>query len=257
MYQQMTIAVVIPALNEEQSIALVVRELKALSNDKGQPLIDDIVVCDNGSTDATDQQAARAGARVVYESAKGYGAACLKAMQALSEPDVVVFVDADRSVCVNEIDRLLESIDQGADLVIGSRDLGFQEPGALTPQQSIGNKLATRLISWLWKQPVSDLGPFRAIRFKALQMLAMNDKAFGWTVEMQVKAIQRGLVVTEVPVMSLKRIGHSKISGTVTGVIGAALGIFGMIAQLWWQEKFTQHKTTVAGWMANIFPSTK
>ena len=237
MYQLKKIAVVIPALNEEASIATVVRELKLLLDKNGNALIDDLVVCDNGSSDRTALYASEAGARIVHESIKGYGAACLAGIRALNSPDIVVFVDADHSVLAADVQKLLTPMSAGADLVIGSRVLGRRESGALTVPQRFGNWLAARTIRFIWNAKVTDLGPLRAICHDALLALQMESLQFGWTVEMQVKAIQAGLAVEEVPVASLKRIGQSKISGTVRGVIGAALGIFGTIFMLRWREK--------------------
>jgi glycosyltransferase involved in cell wall biosynthesis len=235
MYKMQTVAVVIPALNEANSIRNVVRELRSLNNNN-QPLVDDIVVCDNGSTDNTFSMAQSAGARVVEESERGYGAACLAALEALKSPDIVVFVDADHSIVVQEIYALLDNIISGADLVVGSRVSNLREAKALNLPQRVGNFMASRLIQFLWRYPVSDLGPFRAIKYPCLLQLNMQDKRYGWTVEMQVKAIINKMIVIEVPVSSLKRIGKSKISGTLSGVIGAATGIFGMIFTLWTQR---------------------
>ena len=238
------IAVVIPAFNEADSIAKVVRDVVALKEFPGtnhlEPLVDDIVVCDNGSTDATGQIAAEAGARVVQEYRPGYGSACLAAIAALKNPDIVVFIDGDRSVQVTETISLVEKISQGADLVIGARVTSKRERYALTPQQWFGNVLASRLIRLIWGTPVTDLGPFRAIRFSALHKIHMTDTTFGWTTEMQVKAIQLGMDIKEVPVSTLRRIGQSKISGTLKGTIGAAIGIFGMIFRLYNEEKASQ-----------------
>lgn len=241
-YHQKNIAVVIPAFNEEQSIAKVIRDISALRETPGTNnshlLVDDVVVCDNASTDATAQIAENAGARVVYESKSGYGSACLAAIAHLRNPDIVVFIDGDYSVRATETASLLEEIVKNdADLVIGSRVSSKQEKQALTLQQKIGNVLASFLIRLIWRQAVTDLGPFRAIKFSSLGKLQMQDQAFGWTVEMQIKAIQQGMKIVEVPVSTLKRIGKSKISGTVAGTIGAAIGIFGKIYCLYKQEK--------------------
>lgn len=237
MYYSKTVAAVIPAHNEQASIRTVVSELKALSGPDSTPLFDDIVVCDNASSDLTAKQATRTGARVVYEAQMGYGAACLAAIAQLNNPDIVVFVDADHSVVADEVFHLLAPLRKGADLVIGSRALGRSEPEALTWPQRIGNWLASHTIGLLWRYKVTDLGPFRAICYQSLKRLQMQDQRYGWTVEMQVKAIQYSMVVVEVPVTSLKRIGKSKISGTLKGCIGAALGIFGTIFKLHVQEK--------------------
>lgn len=243
-YHHKKVAVVIPAFNEADSIAKVVRDVLALREFPGtnqlEPLVDDVIVCDNGSTDNTANLALEAGARVVYEGIAGYGAACLTAIEALKNPDIVVFIDGDRSVLANETIQLLEKVCEGADLVIGARVSAKREKYALTPQQWFGNVLASALIRLIWHEPVTDLGPFRAIRYSALRKLHMSDPTFGWTTEMQVKAIQLGMDMREVPVSTLRRIGQSKISGTVKGTIGAAIGIFGMIFRLYNEEKANQ-----------------
>ena len=243
-YRRKKIAVVIPAFNEAESIAKVVRDVLALREFPGtnllDPLIDDIVVCDNASTDGTAEIAINAGAYVVHEPKPGYGNACLTAIKALRDIDVVVFIDGDRSVLVTETISLLEKISEGADLVIGSRVASKREKHALTPQQWFGNVLASSLIRLIWNEPVTDLGPFRAIRMSALRKIHMIDPTYGWTTEMQVKAIQFGMDIKEVPVTTLRRIGQSKISGTLKGTIGAAIGIFGMIFRLYSEEKASQ-----------------
>lgn len=226
MYHGKTIGVVIPAHNEEQSIALVVRELVELG------FVDQIVVCDNASSDATVSEAQDAGAHVVSEPEKGYGAACLKAMAELTDTDCTVFVDGDHSVCANELAILLDAWLDGAQLVIGSRTLGEMEAGSLTPHQRWGNRLASFLLTTLWSTPVTDLGPYRVMDTAALTGLAMRERTFGWTVEMQAKALAAGLTVTEVPVTSLRRIGVSKVSGTWRGSLGAAIGILSTIAKI-------------------------
>jgi len=221
-----TVDAVIPALNEAGAIALVLDALP-------RPLVRRIVVCDNGSTDGTAEIAADHGAIVVREPRRGYGAACLKALAALDAdpPDVVLFLDADRSDDPAEAGWILEPILAGrADLVIGSRTLGTREPGALTPQARVGNWLATRLLLTLYGVRFTDLGPFRAIRYQALLALGMRDRDFGWTVEMQVKAARAGLRAAEVPARYRRRIGRSKISGTLSGSVRAAIKILGTIA---------------------------
>ena len=232
----MTVAVVIPALNEEQSVGRVVREVLSLQNPDGSMVVDDVVVCDNGSEDATAARAQEAGARVVYERSPGYGSACLAAIHALKTPDVVVFMDADHAFVAAQTTRLLDCIAGGADLVIGSRTLGRQEPGALAPGQALGNRIICALLYLLWRQRVTDLGPYRAIRMQALRRLDMADTRFGWTVEMQVKAFQQNLSVVEVPVDTRARIGKSKISGTLRGAVNASAGILGMIIKLRWRQ---------------------
>lgn len=200
---------------------------------QGHTLIDRIIVCDNGSTDDTASLAAASGAIVTYEPERGYGAACLAALAVDVQKDIILFVDGDHSVVATEIPSVIAPILNGADLVIGSRTLGSSEKGALSIPQRFGNALASFLISKLWSANVTDLGPFRAITQQALQDLQMTDRKFGWTVEMQVRALQLDKVVTEVPVSTLRRIGKSKVSGTVRGVIGAGHGILGTIFKLY------------------------
>ena len=226
-----------PARDEERDIGAVVGELLALADERGHPLIDDFVVCDNGSADATAERARQAGARVVRQQKPGYGIACLSALDALEPVDIVLFTDGDRSFKAADAPRLLEAVANGADLAIGSRTLGQMEPGALSAPQLLGNRLAGFLIKRLWRQEVTDLGPYRAIRAEALERLNMQDTAFGWTVEMQVKAIQKGLKVVEAPVDTLRRrFGKSKVGGTLKGVIGAGVGILSVIATLRWRQ---------------------
>ena len=237
MYRGLTIGVVVPARDEERNVGAVVGELMALRGDGGGALVDDFVVCDNGSTDATAQRARAAGARVVREETPGYGIACLTALGALRPVDVVVFTDGDRSFVAGQCVRLLDAIADGADFAVGSRALGRREPGALSPPQILGNRLAGILIRLLWVERVTDLGPYRAIRAGALRRLDMQDRAYGWTVEMQVKAIQHRLRMVEVPVDTVRRrFGVSKVGGTVRGVVGASIGILSMIARLRWRQ---------------------
>ena len=233
MYERLTVGAVIPARDEADSIGAVVGELLALRARAGQAVIDDVVVCDNGSSDATAQRARAAGGRVVVEPTPGYGRACLAALAALRPVDVVLFVDGDQSCEVAQALDLLQGIAAGNDLVIGARVAGRREPGALSPPQIAGNRVASVLIRLLWGRRVTDLGPFRAIRADALRRLDMRDTAYGWTVEMQIKAIQVGLRVVEQPVSSRRRrFGRSKVGGTVRGVIGASAGILGTIVRL-------------------------
>ena len=233
MYKGLSIGAVIPACNEEDNIGAVVGALLDLRTDAGSRVVDDVVVCDNGSTDATARRAHVAGARVVVEETAGYGRACLTAIAAFDPVDVILFVDGDQSFEIRQALDLLVAIVDGADLAIGSRVLGRMEPGALSVPQIAGNRVAGLLIRLLWGQVVTDLGPFRAIRADALRRLDMRDTAYGWTVEMQVKAIQLNLRIVEVPVNTLRRrFGISKVGGTLKGVVGASIGILGMIARL-------------------------
>jgi glycosyltransferase involved in cell wall biosynthesis len=210
------IALIIPALDEEHAIGNLLESVD-------RRLVRDVIVGDNGSRDGTAAIARARGAEVVHVAERGYGAACAGALTRLAhDVDVVVFMDADGSDDPAEIARLLEPIERGlADLVIGSRVLGIVEPGALTPQQRFGNWLATHLITWIYGHRYTDLGPFRAIRRELLDRIAMRDRRYGWTVEMQVRALQLEARVAEVPVRYRKRVGKSKISGTVMGVVKA------------------------------------
>jgi glycosyltransferase involved in cell wall biosynthesis len=242
-YHHQRIAVIIPAFNEALSIKLVVTELLNLKSPhkSDQPLIDDLIVVNNGSTDGTAEIAKRAGANVFSEFRQGYGYACLRGIEQLERvgcraPNVVVFVDGDHSVDVSELVTLVQTIGEGNDLVVGSRARHLQEAQSIGPHQQFGNDLASSLIAFLWNKPISDLGPFRAIRYSALKQLNMQDQGFGWTAEMQIKVIQAGFSYKEVPVTSLRRIGVSKISGTVRGTIGAAIGIFSMVFKLYWSD---------------------
>ncbi len=230
----MNISVIIPALNEEKSLGLV---LKALGESFHR-----IIVADNGSRDATAELARMAGATVVKEPRRGYGSACLKGMAALPEDtDIVLFLDGDFSDYPEEWPCLTEPIANGiADLVIGSRVRGKHEKGALLPVARFGNWLSTRLIAWIWGVHFTDLGPFRAIRWKALQELGMRDPDFGWTVEMQIKAAAAGLRCMEVPVSYRKRVGQSKVSGTVMGSVRAGIKILYLIfREAWFKSKLT------------------
>ena len=199
-------------------------------NDIPKHLVRDIIVCNNGSSDQTAQVAAAAGAIVVNQPKKGYGNACLKGMEYIAQksvkPDIVVFLDADYSDHPEEMSLIIAPITEGvADLMIGSRALGARESGSMTPQQVFGNWLATRLIRLFFNTSFTDLGPFRAIRYDKLLDINMIDKNFGWTVEMQVKAAKRKLRCMEIPVTYRRRIGVSKVSGTVKGTILAGYKI--------------------------------
>ena len=214
MRNKKTVAVIIPAFNEEQSIAKVISAIPEW--------VDDVLVVDNGSTDQTIQMAAHTRAKVITEHQKGYGAACYRGIEEMQEADIIVFLDADFSDYPEEMHLLVDPITEDqVQMVIGSRTLGEAEPGALTPQQRYGNALACFLIKLFWGKSHTDLGPFRAISSAALRQIDMQDRGFGWTVEMQIRAIQEGMDVLEAPVGYRKRIGKSKISGTVTGVIMA------------------------------------
>lgn len=237
MYKGYRVGAVAPARDEERDIGAVVGELLALADEQGRPLIDDFVVCDNGSRDATAERAREAGARVVRQRTPGYGIACLSALEALEPVDMVLFTDGDRSFQAADSLKLLEAVAAGADLAIGSRTLGRMEPGALSAAQLLGNRLAGFLIKRLWRREVTDLGPYRAIRMEALKRLNMQDRTFGWTVEMQVKAIQQGLKLVEAPVDTMRRrFGKSKVGGSLKGAIGAGVGILSMIAALRWRQ---------------------
>lgn len=224
----MDVTVIIPAYNEEQALPLVLQELRA------QPVAE-IIVVDNGSTDRTAEVARAAGARVVSEPRRGYGQACQAGLRALAPAcEIVVFLDADHSDYPDDLPALLEPIRADrADLVIGSRVLGQAAAGSLTPQQRVGNGLACWLMARRFDQHFTDLGPFRAIRRPALDRLRMSDPAFGWNVEMQMKALNAGLRLEEVPVRYRPRIGRSKISGTLSGTLRAGFGILTTLAKYW------------------------
>lgn len=219
----MIVDVIIPALNEEEAIAKVVGDIP-------KEIVRNIVVVDNGSTDKTAEAAREAGALVHTQNERGYGAACLKGIEVLSNfepvPELVVFLDGDYSDHPEQMHQVIAPIlNNSADMVIGSRALGNREPGAMMPQQRFGNWLATFLIRFLYKFRYSDLGPFRAISWKALEEINMQDRDFGWTVEMQIKALKKGIRVSEVPVDYRQRRGHSKITGTVKGTFMAGYKI--------------------------------
>lgn len=226
-----SVTVVIPALNEEESLPLVLTDM---------PAVGQVIVVDNGSTDTTATVAARYGATVVTEPQRGYGAACLAGLRKIedqiadggSPPSIVVFVDADYSDHVDLLPSLVEPIfDQQADFVLGSRLLGKREPGAMPPASTWGNRLACFLMRVLFGGRYTDLGPFRAIAYTDLKSLQMNDENFGWTVEMQIKATKASLRTIEVPVPYRCRIGTSKISGTISGCFNAGGKILYVIAK--------------------------
>ena len=215
----MNVSVIIPAFNEEESIGKVIADIP-------KTCVQEIIVVDNGCLDRTAEVARAAGARVIREERKGYGSACLAGIAALNAPEIVVFLDGDYSDFPSEMPLLLQPILAGeAEMVIGSRIRGVCERGALLPQARFGNALATFLIRLLFRVRYTDLGPFRAIRHERLLAMDMQDKTFGWTGEMQVKAAKMGLRVCEVPVSYRKRIGQSKITGTVKGTILAGYKI--------------------------------
>lgn len=220
----MRIDVVIPALDEEQALPFVLAELP-------RARLRRVIVADNGSRDRTAAVAREGGAEVVHEPRRGYGYACLCALRAIAHepPDVVVFLDGDRSDRPGELLLLIEAIEEGADLVIGSRARGVREWGALTPQQIVGNAIACRALRAMYGVRFSDLGPFRAIRWEALQRLAMREGTYGWTIEMQIKAARMGMRCAEVPVSYRRRIGHSKVSGTLRGTVLASAVISTML----------------------------
>ena len=225
--------VVIPALDEEQALPAV---LAALPRAGPGWHVRRIVVADNGSRDRTAAVARDAGAEVVHEPRRGYGAACLAALAHLHEapPDVVLFVDADFSDDPAQAPQVLAPVVAGdAELVVGSRALGEREPGALTAAQAFGNALAASLLRACWGVHVTDLGPFRAIRWPALVRLRMRDRDFGWTVEMQARALAAGLDVREVPVRYRRRqAGRSKVAGTLRGATAAGWKILWTIARV-------------------------
>lgn len=213
--------VIIPAFNEEEAIGKVIEEIPA-------GWVTETIVVSNGSTDQTEAVAAAAGATVLVENRRGYGSACLKGIAYARNrmPDMLVFLDGDHSDYPEEIPNLLAPILQNkADLVIGSRVLGKKEKGSLSPQQVFGNWLATKLLRLIYGVHYTDLGPFRAIRFDQYEKLGMKDPDYGWTMEMQVKAAKQGIKSLEIPVRYRKRIGESKVSGTLKGSIMAGYKI--------------------------------
>jgi len=226
------IDVIIPAYNEEQSIGNVLQDIP-------KTLVREIIVCNNASKDSTKAVAVANGATVVDQPLKGYGNACLKgiahikAKPVAEQPDIVVFLDGDYSDHPEEMIKLIEPIlEDKMDMVIGSRALGDMEKGAMMPQQIFGNWLATTLIKFFYNYQFTDLGPFRAIRWDKLVEIDMQDRDFGWTVEMQVKAAKYGFKCTEVPMTYRKRIGVSKVSGTIRGTILAGHKILWTIFKL-------------------------
>ncbi len=220
------IKVIIPAFNEADSIARVIADIP--------DLVDEVIVVSNNSTDDTEVNAKKAGATVLTEPRKGYGYACLKGMHYIAKqtrnPDVVVFLDGDYSDYPDEMPKILQPIlNEGKDFVVGARVRRWREKGSMTFPQIFGNKLATTLMKIFFNSRFTDLGPFRAITYEKLLQLKMEDKTYGWTVEMQLKALRQNLSYTEVPVHYKNRIGVSKVSGTVKGAIFAGVKILGWI----------------------------
>ena len=226
----MTIAVIIPALDEEAAIGEVVREVP-------RDLVEEIVVVDNGSIDRTAEVARAAGARVIHEPLRGYGAACLAGAMAVKDADILVFLDGDRSDDPAEMPVVLRPIlDDRADLAVGSRTSGLTEEGALTSHQRFGNRLVTGMVWLLYGLTLSDIGPFRAIRGPVLWDLGMEHKTYGWPVEMIVKAAKKGYRIVNVPVSCRKRIGRSKVAGTMKGSILAGYHLLSTTMRYAWRR---------------------
>ncbi|MFY0712591.1 glycosyltransferase family 2 protein [Seonamhaeicola sp. NFXS20] len=220
------IKVIIPAYNEADSIGKVIKDIPNI--------VEEIIVVSNNSTDNTEANAKKAGATVLTENRKGYGYACLKGMNYIAEnkkkPDIVVFLDGDYSDYPDELTKIVEPIiNNNIDFVIGARVKKLRESGSMTKPQIFGNWLATTLMKLMFGSKFTDLGPFRAIKYEKLLALKMEDKTYGWTVEMQLKALKQKLTYTEVPVNYRNRIGISKVSGTVKGAIFAGIKILGWI----------------------------
>ena len=220
------IAVIIPAFNEAQAIGHVLDAIPEQVNT--------VVVVDNNSTDPTAETAKKHGAVVLSEKRQGYGYACLKGIDYLkaTPPDIVVFLDADYSDYPEEMDKLVNPIiESKVDFVVGARTPELREKNSMTPQQIFGNALACTLMRWLYGSEFSDLGPFRAIRWKKLLELNMTDKTYGWTIEMQLKILKKNINYIEIPVKYRLRIGESKVSGTLKGTIFAGIKILGWIGK--------------------------
>jgi len=216
------ITVIIPARNEAAALPKVLQSIPDYVNE--------VIVADNGSTDGTSKVAQAYGATTIYVETPGYGRACLAGIDAAQPTDIIVFLDGDASDYPEDMYKLLAPIlDDSVEFVIGSRLRGEREKGSLTPQQAFGNRLACFLMTLFWKSRFTDLGPFRAIRAQALDGLNMQALTFGWTVEMQVRALKQNIPYAEIPVRYRKRIGVSKISGTVKGVILAGYYILSTI----------------------------
>ena len=220
------IKVIIPAFNEEDSIAHVIKEIP--------DIVQEVIVVSNNSTDHTESVAENAGATVLKEPQKGYGFACLKGMEYIAEqevkPEIVVFLDGDYSDYPEELTKIVNPIiEKDIDLVIGARVKNLRESGSMTFPQIFGNWLATSLMKLFFNAKFTDLGPFRAIKYDKLLDLEMVDKTYGWTVEMQLKALKKHYSYTEIPVRYKKRIGVSKVSGTIKGAIFAGVKILSWI----------------------------
>ena len=224
MLNEQVVKAIIPALDEAAAIGKVIEALP--------DWLDETVVVDNGSTDETAAVAASCGARVISEPVRGYGRACQTGVQAAAPADIYLFLDGDFSDYPEEAERLVRPIAEGDyDFVIGSRLRGSLSAGSLTLAQRFGNALACRLLRLFWGARYTDLGPFRAIRASSLGALGMRDIGYGWTIEMQIKAARRRCRILEVPVSYRLRIGRSKISGTLKGVVGAGAKILFTIAR--------------------------
>ena len=231
----MRISVVIPTRNEAQAIGRVIGDLPP-------DLVTEVIVVDNNSTDGTPEIAKSIGARVVTELRRGYGQACLTGISCAKSPDVIVFLDGDYSDRPSELPRLIEPIIEGrADITLGSRLAGTRIPGAMPWHAAFGNRLAARLITFLFGQSITDLGPFRAARLDVLTQLELEETTYGWPVEIIVKGAIRGFRIVEIPVSYYPRIGKSKISGSVRGSLGAAWCIFSRILRY-----YLRHRNTVA-----------
>ena len=220
------IKVIIPAYNEADSISHVIHDIPEI--------VDEIIVVSNNSIDATEKNARQSGATVLQESQKGYGYACLKGMTYIAEqhqtPDIIVFLDGDYSDYPEELTKIIQPIlDKDIDFVIGTRTKHLREPGSMTMPQIFGNWLATNLMRVMFKSTFTDLGPFRAIKYDKLLALNMEDKTYGWTVEMQLKVLKQAFSYVEIPVNYRNRIGISKVSGTIKGAILAGVKILGWI----------------------------